>query len=94
MLLLHLALRHRSKLSRKQFCFSGRRRSRCHALPGPSALSPRWMKSQQVSRRSREDTSSVFLFIGVKGRSLLFRDLRIEVGVDNVCTAIYMQLLG
>lgn len=52
------------------------------------------MKSQQVSRRSRRDTSSSFLFSGVKGRSLLFRHLRIEVGVENVCTAIHMQILG
>lgn len=37
---------------------------------------------------------SSFLFIGVKGRSLLFRDLRIEVGVENVCIAIHMQILG
>lgn len=52
------------------------------------------MKSQQVSRRFRRDTSTSFLFIGVKGCSLLFRDLRIEVGVENVGTAIHMQILG
>lgn len=94
MMPLRLAVRHRCKLSRKQFCFSGRRWRHRHALHGPSALSARWMKSQQVSRRSRRDISSSFLFIGVKRRSLLFRHLGIEVGVENVCTGIHMQILG